>query len=740
MIINSEPVHSCIADEMRKQVFFGLKRITLFILIALFPVVLSAQNSFVSWDENGLLLDNGRVSRYIAFEENGIKTISLRIPAADYNLVQAGTPEPRWLLDKNSKYKTSRTGADPLEFSMKLNDKQISGLSDWMVEEVEPVTQEQGKGAVIHLTGNGLELQVAYLLYPELPVIRKKIRIINRSGSEIKLEDLDVESLNIAWGNTHNLIYHNYARYKWLGPFTGNWDDPLVAVQDQSGDRGLLLGNEAPGIVKRTSVCLDGRTISVGLTHQNQDYPFRVWLEDGEMWDSPWTFIIPYKGKNPDAIIETELDDFVRKHMGIRLAELKKKPAFVYNTWNPFRTEINDALIMELADAAAACGVEEFVIDDGWQTNRGDWKIDYEKFPDGLKPVFDYIKSKGMKPGLWLALATVNEESKVYQNHPEWVVRYKDGSPMNVHGNEPKRYTVCMTTGWKDYIKEVLLNLVKEHGLEYVKLDLAVVTGAYMFDRSRSGCYAEGHNHKDREESLLEIYRRTWQLFDELHEEAPELFIDCTFETMGALQTIDYDMCKHAEGNWLSNFEEPAPEGSLRVRQMGWWRSGVIPATALVVGNQTMDDPGWEFSFQSLIGTLPIVLGDPRKVSEADQQKMKAWAEWMNEMQNRYNYMMFRQDLPGFGEPAEGRWDGWSRINTESREGGIIGIFKQGSPEKEQTVRINRLNPGARYEIKTAPDGKVVGTKTGKELREEGFSVKIKEDYGAGIYSVGLVP
>ena len=57
------------------------------------------------------------------------------------------------------------------------------------------------------------------------------------------------------------------------------------------------------------------------------------------------------------------------------------------------------------------------------------------------------------------------------------------------------------------------------------------------------------------------MYQRTWQLFDDLHKEAPDLFIDCTFETMGAQQLIDLDMCKHAEGNWLSNFGEKAPLG-----------------------------------------------------------------------------------------------------------------------------------------------------------------------------------
>lgn len=104
--------------------------------------------------------------------------------------------------------------------------------------------------------------------------------------------------------------------------------------------------------------------------------------------------------KDPDEILNTAVPDFVRKHMGIRLSALKDKPTFVYNTWEPFTNKINEKLIMDLAKAAAAAGMKEFVIDDGWEDNYGDWGIDKTKFPNGLKPVIDYIKSLGMKPGL----------------------------------------------------------------------------------------------------------------------------------------------------------------------------------------------------------------------------------------------------------------------------------------------------------------------------------------------------
>lgn len=96
-----------------------------------------------------------------------------------------------------------------------------------------------------------------------------------------------------------------------------------------------------------------------------------------------------------------------------------------------------------------------------------------------------------------------------------------------------------------------------DYSLEYLKLDFSVVSSPYRFDNSESGCYSTNHKgHKDHAESLYSNYEPMWTLFDELHVLTSELFIDCTFETMGGLQLIDYAMLKHAEGNWLSNFDD----------------------------------------------------------------------------------------------------------------------------------------------------------------------------------------
>jgi alpha-galactosidase len=718
-----------------------MKKILTSITLLLISLNAYAQGS---WDGKNLLIQNKGIKRVIVLENGQFSTMEYRLTGTKYNYVATQKGEPLHF-DKQGaghvgEFRRWR-GPKPDEFSFLLNGEKVTGKTGWKVSGVKEEVKGEEKLYKVGLKGTAeinknIELTITYILYADIPLVRKKIDFENVGTGELKIESLDIESLNIAWGNTHNHIYNKYGRYKHTGPFVGNWDDPLVVVHDPVYSFGVIAGNETPGVLKRTSVCTDGREFSIGLTHVDQDYAFRAWLDPGETFESTWVFTSLFRNSNPREVLEGDIADFVRKYMGIRLAQIPQRPTFVYNTWEPFRGRVSEKLIMELADAAASCGIEEFVIDDGWQSGFGDWGINKRKFPNGLKPVFDYIKSKGMKPGLWLSMGAASRNSKVYKEHPDWFVKDRNGKDVNLHIDRGHVISACMTSEWKDYMKGVILRLVKEHGLEYVKLDFAIVASAYRYDNDVSGCFAKGHSHKDREESYLEIYRAAWQMYDELHEEAPNLFIDCTFETMGKLQLIDFDMCKHAEGNWLSNFEGGAPTGSARVRQMSWWRSSVIPATALVIGNQSLDDEHALFSYKSLCGSLPIMLGDPRKMGVEKQKQFKAYSSWMRSMEEKHNIMLFRQDLPGFGEPMNGSWDGFQRINTETQSGGIIGVFKQFSNVNERWVTINYLDPDTKYIVTEAPTDKVVTEATGAQLGSRGFKVVFEEQFQGELYEV----
>ena len=92
------------------------------------------------------------------------------------------------------------------------------------------------------------------------------------------------------------------------------------------------------------------------------------------------------------------------------MAILAKTPPMGFNTWNTFGPDINEQMVLEMADVMAEQGYRDagykyVVIDDCWslreRDENGNLVADPEKFPHGMKYVGDYIHSKGLKFGMY---------------------------------------------------------------------------------------------------------------------------------------------------------------------------------------------------------------------------------------------------------------------------------------------------------------------------------------------------
>jgi alpha-galactosidase len=100
-------------------------------------------------------------------------------------------------------------------------------------------------------------------------------------------------------------------------------------------------------------------------------------------------------------------ESFAQKQSGIALT-----PSMGWNSWNCFRTEINENKIKEIADAMVSSGMKDagyeyVIIDDGWMTDQRDREghiiVDSIKFPNGIKHLADYIHILGLKFGIYSA-------------------------------------------------------------------------------------------------------------------------------------------------------------------------------------------------------------------------------------------------------------------------------------------------------------------------------------------------
>jgi alpha-galactosidase len=95
--------------------------------------------------------------------------------------------------------------------------------------------------------------------------------------------------------------------------------------------------------------------------------------------------------------------------------DLAMTPPMGWNSWNTFAVHITEKLVEDMADAIVSSGMKNagytyLVLDDGWMAmerdSQGNLVPDPEKFPHGMKPVADYVHSKGLKFGLYNCAGT----------------------------------------------------------------------------------------------------------------------------------------------------------------------------------------------------------------------------------------------------------------------------------------------------------------------------------------------
>ena len=195
----------------------------------------------------------------------------------------------------------------------------------------------------------------------------------------------------------------------------------------------------------------------------------------------------------------------VDDHMGIVFNEF-------CTTWgNPTLENLK-----QIADRLEGKGVQFLVIDcgwyghgDAWPQSVGDWDVNPERLPGGLKEAADYIRSKGMIPGLWFELESVGPTSSHY-NDKEHLVK-RDGLPLTVGG---RRFWDMEDPWVVDYLTEKVIGQLKAGGFGYIKVDYNETMGMGVDGGDSLG---DGLQRK------VEASRR---FFQKIREEIPGIVIE----------------------------------------------------------------------------------------------------------------------------------------------------------------------------------------------------------------------
>ena len=278
---------------------------------------------------------------------------------------------------------------------------------------------------------------------------------------------------------------------RWCGeriPQRRNWQQGAWVRQGRHGRTGhdatLLLVAGTPGFTFR-----DGRVwgVHVAWSGDHLTYaertpegecllgggellgPGEVILADGESYTTPW-LVGSTSTRGLDGL-SARLHELVRQRG--RLGE-RVRPVLL-NTWEAAYFDQDLGRLTALADAAGQSGVERFVLDDGWFLGRrsdrrglGDWQVDPEMWPDGLHPLVDHVRGLGMDFGLWVEPEMVNSDSQTAREHPDWILRGRDGLPATwrhqqvLDLQQPAAYA---------HVRDALVALLDEYDIAFLKWD-----------------------------------------------------------------------------------------------------------------------------------------------------------------------------------------------------------------------------------------------------------------------------
>lgn len=191
------------------------------------------------------------------------------------------------------------------------------------------------------------------------------------------------------------------------------------------------------------------------------------------------------------------------------------------NTWEAVYFDFNQEKILHQARKAAKLGIEMLILDDGWFGKRnddtsglGDWFVNEKKLEGGLSWLSEEIHKLEMKFGLWIEPEMINEDSELYQKHPEWVIKDPDRLPMVSRNQlvlDMSRQDV------QDYLFERFCDILDHAVIEYIKWDM---------NRSLANLYSNALSAENQGEVAHRFVLGTYGLLERLTLRYPELMIE----------------------------------------------------------------------------------------------------------------------------------------------------------------------------------------------------------------------
>ena len=426
------------------------------------------------------------------------------------------------------------------------------------------------KGDELTITLKDIErnlfVELHYKVDSQTGIIGRSAVIMNKTSTPVTIEEAAAATWSLPRGTDYSL---RYLAGRWAGEWnlqrqairpgetvleskrgsTGHQNNPWFAIErgehpdEESGD--VWFGALAWSGSWRITVEQD-QLQQIRVTGGFNPFDFSYQLLPGKELATP----VFYGGFSHHGIGEASrlLHRFELTKILPQAPDPRPRPV-LYNSWEATGFDVNEAGQEALAEKAASIGVERFVMDDGWFGQRkndhaglGDWYVNPQKFPNGLKPLIDKVHSLGMDFGLWVEPEMVNPNSDLYRKHPDWVLNFT-GRPRTEQRNQLVLNLARQDV--RDYVYGFLDNLLSHNQISFLKWD-------YNRNWSEPGWPAVA---PDQQQAVYVDYvRNLYSILRELRAKYPHLEIE---SCSGGGGRVDLGILGLTDEVWPSDNTDP---------------------------------------------------------------------------------------------------------------------------------------------------------------------------------------
>lgn len=358
------------------------------------------------------------------------------------------------------------------------------------------------------------------------------------------------------------------------------------------------------------------------------DEGFSYKLNSGDLFTTPqaaMTFSNSGLG-----LMSRNFHDFIRNNIYRPFWKDKRRPVLI-NNWEATYFDFNTEILTNIAKKASEYGIELFVMDDGWfghrnddKTSLGDWAPNKLRFPNGLKQLSDNLKNLGMKFGIWIEPEMISEDSDLYREHPDWVLCVPNRS-RSIGRNQ---FIIDLVNPLvKDYVLNVLLDLVENSNVRYIKWDMnRYLTEAYstVLDTDNEG------------EAYHRFVLALYDILDKLTTKYPDLLIE---HCSGGGGRFDLGMLYYSPQVWTSDNTDPVDRLAIQLgTSLGYPITSMGSHVSASPNHQTFRETPIDLrAAVAYNGTFGYEL-DIAKLTDEEQRKVKDQVEFYKKHYNLINF------------------------------------------------------------------------------------------------------